>query len=228
MSLDRRIKVVGQGLILITWWCGALFGSAGLLTWSRGWVCTALYLGSMIANGILVKRVNPGLLEQREKAIAKETKPFDKVFLGLFLPLAIALPVIAGLDAVRFGWAPLPIWTLYPGIVLFAASATLVLWVMVTNPHAENSVRIQEERSHTVVASGPYRYVRHPMYVGLILLYASQALILGSTWALAIAVLITLLFLWRTALEDQTLRQELLGYDQYASITRYRLMPGIW
>jgi protein-S-isoprenylcysteine O-methyltransferase Ste14 len=122
----------------------------------------------------------------------------------------------------------MPFWTVYPGIGLFAVSAILIAWVMMRNPHAETSVRIQTERRHTVVSLGPYSYVRHPMYAGLIFLYASQALILGSMWALAIAALIAVLFLWRTAMEDRTLRQELPGYEQYTSATRYRLMPGIW
>jgi protein-S-isoprenylcysteine O-methyltransferase Ste14 len=176
----------------------------------------------------VIKKLNPGLLEQREIGIRKDTKPFDKIFLRLLLSFTFVLPVIAGLDAVRFNWAPMPFWTMYPGIGLIAVSAILITWVMVKNSHAESSVRIQEDRGHTVISSGPYRFVRHPMYVGLILLYASMALILGSMWALAVAALITILLLWRTALEEQTLRQELPGYEEYTAVTRYRLMPGIW
>jgi protein-S-isoprenylcysteine O-methyltransferase Ste14 len=228
MIASRNIKVAGHGLLTLAWWCGALFGSAGLLTWSRAWICTALYLGSMIATGVLVRKLNPGLQEQREKGIHQGTRSFDKVFLSAFLPLAMVLPVIAGLDAVRFGWSPLPSWTLYPGISLFAVSAVLIAWVMVRNPHAETSVRIQTERSHQVVASGPYSLVRHPMYVGLILLYFAQALILGSGLALVVACLIATLFLWRTAKEDQVLRNDLPGYEEYTFLTRYRLMPGLW
>lgn len=227
MSRDQRIRIA-QGLLLTAWWCGALFGGAGLLRWDRGWICTALYLGSMITTGIFVRKRNPGLIEQRERGVHKETMAFDRFFLALFLPLAAVLPAVAGLDAVRLGWAPMPFWTVYPGIGLFAVSATLIAWVMMRNPHAETSVRIQSERCHAVVSLGPYSYIRHPMYVGLIFLYASQALILGSMWALAIAALIAVLFLWRTAMEDRTLRQELAGYEQYTSATRYRLVPGIW
>jgi protein-S-isoprenylcysteine O-methyltransferase Ste14 len=107
-------------------------------------------------------------------------------------------------------------------------AACLITWVLAINPHADSSVRIEDDRDHLVVASGPYRFVRHPMYVGLILLHASIAMILGSMWTLGLAALIMLLFLWRTALEDQTLRQELPGYEKYTTMTRYRLMPGIW
>jgi protein-S-isoprenylcysteine O-methyltransferase Ste14 len=150
------------------------------------------------------------------------------MFLSGFVPLAMVLPAIAGLDAVRFAWNPMPHWTLYLGIAVFIGSAILIAWVMVRNPHAETSVRIQVERGHRVVATGPYGLVRHPMYVGLILLYFAQALILGSMWALAIAGLIASLFLWRTAMEDKVLRKDLPGYEEYASMIRYRLMPGLW
>jgi protein-S-isoprenylcysteine O-methyltransferase Ste14 len=227
MSLGRRIKTFFQSLTIFAWWLISLFGSAGQLKWNRGWICTVLYLGGICTSRAVLKNLNPGLLEQREKAIRKDTKPFDKIFLRVFLSLTIIQPVIAGLDA-RFTSTPMPFWTVYPGIAQFIASATLITWVLVKNPHAESSVRIQNDRAHTVVVSGPYRFVRHPMYVGLIQLHQAMALILGSMWTMALAGLITILFLWRTALEDQTLRHELPGYEEYTTVTRYRLMPGIW
>ncbi len=227
MSPGRHTKTVFQRLTLFAWWLISLFGSAGQLTWNRGWICTVLYLGGLHTSRAILKKLNPGLLEQRETAIRKDTKPFDRIFLRIFLSLTIVQPIIAGLD-VRFNGARTPFWTVYPGIGLFIVSAALITWVLVKNPHAESSVRIQNDRGHTVVVSGPYRFVRHPMYVGLILLHASMALILSSMWTLALAALITILFLWRTALEDQTLRQELPGYEEYTTVTRYRLMPGIW
>lgn len=146
----------------------------------------------------------------------------------LILFLTIVQPVIAGLDAVRFELAPLPFWTLYRGIGLFTVAACLIMWVLVKNPHADSSVRIEDKRDHIVCTSGPYGVVRHPMYVGVILLHTSIALMLGSMWTLALAVLLTFLFLWRTALEDQTLRWALPGYEEYTKVTRYRLMQGIW
>lgn len=228
MSRRGQLKTLYQGLILLAWWLVSLFGSAGQLTWVRGWICTALYIGGLFACRAFVARLNPGLLDERQAAIRKDTKPFDKIFLRFLLTFMIAEPVLAGLDAVRFHWAAMPFWTLYPGVVLLLISATWITWVLVRNPHAESSVRIQKERDHAVVSSGPYRFVRHPMYVGLILLHVSIALVLGSMWTLALAALITILFLWRTALEDRTLRRELSGYEEYTRITRYRLLPGIW
>lgn len=216
-----------QGLTVAGWWLISLFGGSGDLTWRRGWLCSFLYLGALITCRTIVNRRNPGLLEQRETAIRPDTKPFDKIFLRAFLSLTILQPLIAGLDR-RFNGALMPLRTVYPGISLFTIAAVLITWVLITNPHAESSVRIQNDRGHNVIASGPYRFVRHPMYVGLILLHASIALILGSMWNLGLAALITTLFLWRTAMEDQTLRRELPGYEQYTATTRYRIVPGIW
>jgi protein-S-isoprenylcysteine O-methyltransferase Ste14 len=222
------MKTFFQGLTLFTWWFLSLFGGAGQLTWTRGWIGTVLYVGGLFTSRAFVARLNPSLLHERQTAIRRDTKPFDKVFLRLLLSFTIAQPILAGLDAVRFHWAPMPTWTVYPGVGFFLVSATWITWVLVRNPHAESSVRIQRERDHTVVSSGPYRFVRHPMYVGLILMHVSIALVLGSMWTLALAALFTILFLWRTALEDRTLRRELPGYEEYTRVTRYRLMPGIW
>jgi protein-S-isoprenylcysteine O-methyltransferase Ste14 len=225
---NSTVLVVLKVLFIPAWWLLSLFGSAGQLTWNRGWICSVLYIGAISACRAVIKKFNPNVLNEREETLRKDTKPFDRIYLSLLLTFTVALPVIAGLDAVRFNWAPMPFWTIYPGIVLFAASATLIIWVLVKNPHAESSVRIQEDRQHAVIRSGPYRFVRHPMYVGLILLYLSMALILGSMWTLAVVALITILLMGRTALEDKTLRQELLGYEEYTTVTRSRLVPGIW
>jgi len=228
MSPGRCVSTVLKVSFIPAWWLLSLFGGAGQLTWNRGWICSVLYIGAMSACRAVLAKFNPGVLKEREETVRKDTKPFDRVFLSLLLILMIALPVVAGLDAVRFNWAPLPFWTTYPGIALFVGSAILITWVLVKNPHAESSIRIQEDRGHAVIRSGPYRFVRHPMYVGLILLYISMALILGSMWTLAVAALITILLVGRTAMEEKTLRRELLGYEEYTRVTRYRLMPRIW
>lgn len=227
MKTDRAARGL-QAAIIPLWWLLALFGSAGTLAWTRGWICTVLYLGTMYGSRAVLSHVNPALVQNRQESIRKDTKAFDKIFLQSFLFLIIVLPIAGGFDVVRFQWSKVPFWTVYPGIVLFAASAVLITWTLAKNPHAETSVRIQNDRGHSVIRSGPYRFVRHPMYVGLILLYLSMFLILGSVATLGVALAITLLVLWRTALEDRTLRLELPGYEDYSLITRYRLMPGIW
>jgi protein-S-isoprenylcysteine O-methyltransferase Ste14 len=227
VSQLRPIRTFLQGSAFVTWWLILLFGGAGRVTWSRGWICTVLYLSGFYITRAVLKRLNPDLLEQRQTPIREDTKPFDRIVLRLLLFLTIVEPLVAGLDFRRNGDAT-PFWMIYPGIASFIGAAITITWVLVKNPHAESSVRIQSDRGHCVIASGPYRFIRHPMYAGLIQLHQSLALILGSTWTMGLAALITILFLWRTALEDRTLRRELPGYEEYTTLTRYRLMPGIW
>jgi len=135
--------------------------------------------------------------------------------------------VVAGLD-VRAGTATLP-WVWFDvGVGLLVSAGIFGLWAMVTNEHFEQFVRIQTERGHRVVSSGPYRFVRHPGYVSAILGALATPLILGSARTFVPAGLVALLFVVRTALEDRTLRRELEGYSDYAQRTRYRLLPGAW
>lgn len=171
---------------------------------------------------------NPELVAARGRLHRKEMRTFDKIFMAFYLPAWFALPVVAGLDAVRFGWSSLPWAALWPGVILQLLAIPPVAWAMATNPHLETTVRIQHDRGHKVITSGPYAMVRHPMYVGAILNVVGTPLVLGSPWAYAPAGFALVLFVLRTALEDRTLRRELAGYEEYAQRTRYRLLPGVW
>ena len=204
-----------------------LFASAGRLDWMRGWIYLGAQFGCVLAAGVFVLVTNPELLNERGKKHAN-TKSFDKVFAAIYVLLLIALPLVAGLDAVRFGWSSMSAEALYVGLLLFLLGEAPILWSMGVNPYLETTVRIQTDRGHRVVSSGPYRLVRHPMYVGLILQNLAVPLVLGSGWACVPAGLIVLLFTTRAELEDRALRQELAGYEQYAQTTRYLLVPGVW
>jgi protein-S-isoprenylcysteine O-methyltransferase Ste14 len=223
-----RIKTGAQGLLPILLWIFILFASAGRLDWKQGWAATAVYVLTMMAIGVLMQRVNPGLMSVRAKPNFKQTQSFDRLFYRIFLPLTYLQIAVAGLDAVRFRWLPLPLWCALPGVLLFVSGMGLIGWVMAMNRFAEATVRIQSERNHAVVSSGPYRIVRHPMYVGMILMYPATALMLGSGWAMAVAALILVLVVWRTAKEDNFLFENLQGYPEFAAHTRYRLIPGLW
>lgn len=224
-SRARRFVQIAMTMV---WTIGSLFLGAGRLDWIRGWICVALWLVSVTAVAFFTRRYNPQLMKERAKWKRKDTKPFDKVFLRIVMPLILLQPALGGMDAVRFHWSSLPFAYAYVGAVLYCLSMALVGWVLCMNPFAETSVRIQHDRGHRVITSGPYRFVRHPMYVGMCVLYVSTGLVLGSLWALADAVLLSLMFIARTALEDQTLRRELAGYEEYAAQTKYRLLPGVW
>jgi protein-S-isoprenylcysteine O-methyltransferase Ste14 len=209
-------------------WIALLLAGAGRLDWVRGWICIALYMAGMTTILFTTRHYNPALVEAREKWRHKETRRFDKVFFLAFLPLVFLQPVLAGMDVVRFRWSSMPVYFAYVGAPLFVLAVAVIAWSMAINPFAEVTVRIQTDRGHRVITSGPYRLVRHPLYVGTILMYVATPLVLGSKWALTITALMALLFIVRTLLEDQTLRRELSGYEDYAAHTRYRLLPGLW
>ena len=175
----------------------------------------------------IVLRTNPEVIAARATRHA-DTKRFDKVFVALYSPLVFVLPLVAGLDAVRFRWSSLPFATLYAGAVLYVLGTIPAAWAIAVNPYLEQTVRIQTDRGHRVITVGPYRFVRHPLYVGVMLANLAAPLLLGSLWAYVPAAVTVLLFIWRTALEDRTLRKELAGYSEYAQRTRYRLFPGVW
>ena len=217
-----------QTAFTVVVWIGSLFLGAGRAGWTRGWISVGMYVVGMTAVGIVMKRANPELMAERAKWRRKDTKGFDKLFLATMLPLATVQPFIAGMDAVRFHWSSLGFAWVYPGVIVFALAMALVGWTLAVNRHAETTVRIQTDRGHAVVTWGPYRFVRHPMYVGAIFMYVGTPLVWGSVAALGISGAIILLFVWRTVLEDRMLQRELPGYVEYAARTRFRLVPGLW
>lgn len=206
-----------------------LFLSAGTLDWPEAWVflIESGILG--LASGIAIARHDPQLLRERMRGpIQSEQKPWDKVLLAVVLVLCLAMPIIAGFDAVRWHTSEMPAWLK----VLGAAGVALGLYafhvVMLTNSYATAVVRIQSERGHQVISTGPYAYVRHPMYSGAIVYFLGLALLLGSWYAVAIALVVIALFGLRAVWEEQTLMDELPGYAAYAQRVRYRLIPGVW
>jgi protein-S-isoprenylcysteine O-methyltransferase Ste14 len=227
-SKPRIVPRLGQTAGFIALWLVVLFGAAGRLDWTRGWIYVATYLVGMGGAGLVIRRRNPGLFEARASFRRKDTKRFDKVFMIIYLPLVLLQPAIAGVDAVRFHWSSLPFAFVYAGVVLFAIASAFIAWVMAVNRFAETTVRIQTERGHVVVSAGPYCFVRHPMYVGMILMFLGGPMIMGSVWALAEGGVIGALTIWRTAMEDRTLRRELEGYQEFTTHTPYRLVPGVW
>ena len=218
-----RREVVG---ILFT--AAILFGSAGRLDWVMGWVLVGVYAIWIGALAWILIPTNPELLAERTGP-QEGTKRWDTVLLSLLGVAEMVKYIVAGLD-LRWAWSPQVSLALQLAGVVVAvlAHAVIGVWSMAANPFFSMTVRIQEDRSHTVATGGPYRYVRHPGYVGTILFHIATPLILGSLWAFIPSGLAALLVIIRTALEDRTLLGELDGYQEYAAQVRYRLLPGIW
>jgi protein-S-isoprenylcysteine O-methyltransferase Ste14 len=224
---SRGMRYVAQRLGLLLIFACVLFGSAGRLDWQRGWAyLLVVFLLELITLTVLAA-LAPETLNQRGTSHSG-VKPFDRAFAVIFLVLALCTPVVAGLDAVRFGWSALP-WSWFGvGLVVLLLAAPFGTWAMVENEHFEQFVRIQVERGHRVVTTGPYRFVRHPGYLAAILGALATPLMLGSAWTFVPAGLLVLLFVVRTQLEDATLRRELQAYEEYAQRTRFRLVPFVW
>lgn len=220
----RRLAVVTGATLA---WAALLFLAAGTMDWIRGWVYMALTVFGIAANGALIMRYNPQLAAERGRR-RKDTQTFDKYVAAAYAPALFILPVVAGLDAVRYGWSSMPLATLYIGAVLFVLGSVPVAWSMAVNPHLETTVRIQTDRDHKVVSRGPYRLVRHPMYLGSIVMHLAAPLTLGSWWAFAPAGVLVVTLVVRTIFEDSALIDGLPGYREFASRTRFRLVPGIW
>jgi protein-S-isoprenylcysteine O-methyltransferase Ste14 len=167
------------------------------------------------------------VLIERRMRMGNGTKTWDKVWAVLFGPVFAAVYVVAGLDARDVAAsAPGVAWLL--GLALFLPGTAMLTWSMFVNPFFEKTVRIQTDRGHRVIDTGPYRLVRHPGYVGFLGWILSAPLLLGSWWAFLPALLAVAGLCVRTALEDRTLQAELTGYAEYAERVRFRLIPGVW
>ncbi|MNZ97793.1 Isoprenylcysteine carboxyl methyltransferase (ICMT) family protein [compost metagenome] len=140
----------------------------------------------------------------------------------------MAILPVAALDAGRFHGSAVPAWAVLAGYLGVLAGIGVTGWAQAVNPFFEPGVRIQSERHQRVIDGGPYRFVRHPGYVGALFLLFGMALALGSFWALVPAALAAALLVLRTAWEDRLLRAELPGYADYARRVRWRLLPGVW
>jgi protein-S-isoprenylcysteine O-methyltransferase Ste14 len=175
-----------------------------------------------------LRRVNPDVIAGR---VNRHERPRHwDLLLGLvgFLPTMLAIPVVAALDDGRSHWSHLPGWGCLVGYALMLAGFVGFTWATSVNRFFEPSVRIQTDRGHRVVDTGPYAIIRHPGYAFGFLLFLGIPLALGSLWALIPAILLCPLLVVRTVLEDRTLQAELPGYKEYAQRVRYRLLPGIW
>ena len=229
-SGESRQSVVSAGIKtigLIVLFIALLFVPAGGFDWIEGWLFFLAFLISVGALVIWGYRKRPDLMRERS-APGENVKRWDQVIMGIYSLMLVVLLVTAALDSGRFSWSSPSLLTYIFGWTGLFLSLGLVWWTFKVNPYLSEQVRIQDDRGHQVVSDGPYQYVRHPMYVGIIVVVFCVPLVLGSYWALLPAGMIAGLFIIRTALEDRTLFEELAGYPEYSERVRYRLLPFVW
>ena len=200
------------------------------LGWWQGWLYSPLIVVAGIAPRMWAEKRHPGLLAERgEFAKAQDVKSWDKVLSPLMaVSMTFPLFIVAGLDH-QFGWSLVfPTWLNFLGFILIVLGYTFAGWSLVENRFFSSVVRIQTDRGHLVCDSGPYRIVRHPGYAGNILALPGIVLALGSVWTIIPVIVALIIAVIRTAMEDETLQEELPGYQDYVQSVRYRLIPGIF
>ena len=206
-----------------------IFVAAGTIHYARGW----LYLGAMVAISVVFGlhgvRVDPGLLKERLKPPVQKDQPLaDKLVVIPVLLLVFGGMGFMAADAERWRWSIMPPAARWAGCGLLLAAFLFMYWTMRTNSFAAPVVKIQKDRGQTVIATGPYAIVRHPLYFGALVYIAATSLVLGSWWGLTTVPILALLLAIRIGIEEKTLRMGLEGYDDYARRVRWRLVPRIW
>jgi len=202
---------------------------SGRWDWWQAWIMAAVFLLSFIVSRILAARRTPDILKERANYGQHEnTQPWDKWLSPLVAFGSVFVFLVAGLDA-RYHWSAgfsLPVELL--GLVLLLAGYVIASYAFIVNAYFSGTVRIQAERGHKVVSSGPYGWVRHPGYMGSLVASLGMPLLLDSAWAFIPVVIFGVFFVIRTRLEDRFLQTNLQGYRKYAQKVRFRLLPGVW
>jgi protein-S-isoprenylcysteine O-methyltransferase Ste14 len=217
--LDQILGLVGVGV--------AVFWSAGRMDWWPAWAAIAVLLAWFVVEDVVVLRLDPGLIAERLKP-PRGAKAWDRAIVSIARLTQLARYILSGLDQ-RYGWTGgVPLAAQVSGLIVCNLGQALFTWAMASNTFFSQILRIQSDRDHVAVTGGPYRYVRHPGYVGAMMFEFGVSALLASWWSLIAAGFFAVLFILRTALEDRTLQAGLPGYVDYARQVRYRLLPGIW
>jgi protein-S-isoprenylcysteine O-methyltransferase Ste14 len=206
-----------------------IFGAAGTTNYAGGRIYLIEMVAISVVLGLHVAHVDPGLLKERLKPPVQKDQPLaDKLIVLPLLVLIFAGMGFMAADAVRWRWSSMPASVQWAGFALVLAAIMFMYWTMRTNSFAAPVVKIQKDRGHRVVTTGPYAIVRHPLYFGALFYIAGTSLALGSWWGLAMVPVLAVLLGVRIGIEENTLRTGLEGYGDYARRVRWRLVPLIW
>lgn len=221
-------KLLLQNLIWVVVMGALLFMPAGTLHWRAAWI----FLGTIailgIAGGSWLAKHDPALLAERMHPMMQSDQPSaDKIFMLVFGFVALIWFLAIGFDK-RYHASDMPLALQVLGFAMLVLSGGFIMWVMRENSFAAPVVKLQTERGHRVVSTGPYAWVRHPMYSGTVLFFVGAPLLLGSWWGVAMSPLFVLLFAIRVRIEERALVAGLPDYADYARRVRYRLVPGLW
>jgi protein-S-isoprenylcysteine O-methyltransferase Ste14 len=206
----------------------ALFLPAGTLAWPAGWLFLGLFFGFYLAITAWLARHNPALLKERARLHTSDQQGWDKFLFPLLLLFSVAWLSFLSFDAVRLHWSPVPVWLQGVGAIALIGSFALLFLTFRENSYLSPVVRIQDDRGHRVVTTGPYHYVRHPMYAAILIFVVGTSLLLGAWLGLLVGGLFVVTLARRATLEERALRAHLPGYAAYMAHVKYRLIPHIW
>lgn len=229
-AIDKRgiIRWIITTFIYLVLMAASLFISAGTLDWLLAWIFIISAFIILVLDALVLIPISPDLLGERSR-YQKGAKIWDEFlsrWMATFGPLTIW--IVSGLDFRNSWTADLPVWLIAVSYGFVILGGLLALWAMAANRFFVGMVRIQMERGHEVISSGPYKFIRHPGYLGSMIYIFFTPFALGSLWGVAPAIFTVAMILFRTYLEDQTLISELDGYQAYTKEVRFRIIPGIW
>ena len=222
------VKLIVRLVITFAVFAAMIFVPAGTINWVAGWVFLGLMIVYTAFTLTQLSKHNPDVIEERKGIIKEDQKTWDKVFTVVTTVVNLGWIIFLPIDAVRLKLSVVPLWAQVIGGILMMAGFYLVHVVAMENAFLSRTVRIQDERGHRVIDTGPYAMVRHPMYVGVIVIFPGVALLLGSGWGALVGVILALTFPLRIIGEERMLREELAGYVEYTERVRHRLIPGVW
>ncbi len=224
MSLQEKVIVMESVEFLVM--ALALFLPAGTVAWPAGWVFLGLLFVCSLPITWWLLKYDPELIEERMRF--RPQLSWDKAFIAVALVFILFWLILMPLDAVRFHWSRMPVELKTLGALVLLISLYISFLTMRENPYSSAVVRVQKERAQTVISTGPYRYVRHPMYTGACLFFLGTALLLGPWYGVLCTPVFIGLFAVRAVLEERLLREELEGYDAYLDRVKYRFFPHVW
>ncbi len=234
MTEQTRQAGVGSVLFSVVLTCVAIPAIvlliAGDWAWLEGWIFALWFVAMVVINMLYLYIKNPALLAERSKAPGSDNqKTWDKYLLSLVYLVAILWFVVLPLDARRFGWSPaFPLWLKVIGGLALLPALYLIERATIENTFLSTLVRIQDDRKQHVITTGVYSFVRHPLYLGCMLMMLGAPLLVGSVVGLVISLIGTGIVMYRILGEEKMLVEELEGYDAYRQKVHYRLIPFIW
>ncbi len=227
MHANRKLIIAQVALTLLIY-ALPLFLPVGIRAWLAAWIFLALWLGFWFFILVWLFLRNPGLFWERMQLRTSDQKGWDKI-VGPFIYISLfGWLLFTAYDAAHFHWSPVPTWLQGTGVIILICSFVLFFLTFRENAYLSPLVRVQEDRGQTVIFTGPYHYVRHPMYAATLVFVIGTPLLLGAWFGILVGPVVAFVLAWRTILEERTLQKELPGYIEYTQKVKYRFIPYIW